>query len=115
MKDPRFLYLYIFIISQYFVNMEYYIILYKIVITSCYIVLRYVMSTVLKFNEFNIKKCRAVSIHESAVRSGKLSIVLTDNNYVKNTVDTICIHERYAISRIQGFVNSLEKSDIRRI
>lgn len=30
----------------------------------------------------------------SAVHSDKLSVMLTDKNYVKNTVDTSCIHER---------------------
>lgn len=103
-KGFLFLCLYIFIISQYFLDMEYYITWYKIVTTSCYIVLRYVVSTALKCIEFNIKKCRAISIHKSAVRGGKLFIVLTDNNYVKNTVDTICFHERER--EIRYFKNS---------
>jgi len=49
-------------------------------------------------------------IHIGSPYSGKLSATLTNKNYVKNTIDTRCIHERQ-VDTLQIFLQILSSVD----
>lgn len=49
-------------------------------------------------------------IHFGSSYSGKLSATLTNKNYVKNTIDTNCIHERQ-VDTLQIFFQILSSVD----